>query len=162
MIIENKSRKYNIIYDKLYHLWWDIKNRCYNPNHPRYEQYGGNGVHMCDLWLTLDGFLSEIDLVEGFDLEKLIKGEICLDKDSVEFGNKEYCLKKCKFISKKENNKYKPNQQKWVIGISPDGKEFEFFNQSEFARQHNLRQSSIGDCLSGKCKTHKKWKFKYK
>ena len=73
---------------------------------------------------------------------------------------KNIVLKNVSLYQKKK--KYKPNQQKWVIGISPDGKEFEFFNQSEFARQHNLRQSSIGDCLSGKCKTHKKWKFKYK
>ena len=32
---------------------------------------------------------------------------------------------------------------------------FEFFNQSEFAKKHGLRQTSIADCLSGKCKTHK-------
>ena len=46
-----------------------------------------------------------------------------------------------------------------VIGISPNGEEFQFYNQSEFARQHGLRQSSIGDCLNNKCKTHKGWKF---
>ena len=154
--------KYNILYKKLYKVWWNIKDRCYNPKNRRYEQYGGRGVYMCDLWLTLDGFLSEIDLVDGFDEDKLINGEICLDKDSIDINNKEYCLEKCRFISKCENNKYKPSQQKWIIGISPSGEKFEFLNQSEFAREHKLRQSSIGDCLGGKCKTHKGWKFKYK
>ena len=35
-------------------------------------------------------------------------------------------------------------------------------NAKDIAKEHNLRQSSIGDCLNGKCKTHKKWKFYYK
>lgn len=45
------------------------------------------------------------------------------------------------------------------VGVSPNGEIFEFFNQSKFSKEHNLRQSTIADCLSGKCKTHKGWKF---
>lgn len=45
---------------KLYKLWHNIKNRCYNVNHPRYKQYGGRGVVMCDKWLTFDGFLEDV------------------------------------------------------------------------------------------------------
>lgn len=162
-IIKIKDRrKTNIIYRKIYGLWYNIKNRCYNESHQRYRQYGGVGVTMCDKWLEFDGFLEEVDLIEGFDLELLLQGKIHLDKDSVDLSNKIYCLEKCRFITKEENNKYKPNQQKYIIATTPLGEEIEFFNQSEFARNNNLRQSSIADCLSGKCKSHKKWKFRYK
>ena len=117
---------------------------------------------MCDKWLEFDGFLEDVDLIEGFDLELLLQGKIYLDKDSIDLNNKMYCLEKCRFVTKEENNKYKPNQQKYIIATTPLGEEIEFFNQSEFARINNLRQSSIADCLSGKCKSHKKWKFRYK
>ena len=154
--------KENKLYVKMYALWYNINDRCYNKNHKRYTQYGGVGVRVCDKWRTFDGFLEEVDLVDGFSLEKFLNGELALDKDSKDINNKIYCLEKCRFITKEENNKYKPNQQKIVIGITPTGEEVEFFNQSEFARKNNLKQSCIGDCLRGKCKTHKGWKFKYK
>lgn len=136
--------------------------RCYKQNHPRYHLYGGSGVTICEKWRRLEGFIEEVDLIEGFNSELLVNGKIHLDKDSKDIKNKIYCLSKCKFISIEENNKYKPNQQRNIIGTSPNGDTYEFFNQSEFAREHNLRQTSISGCLKGKCKTHKKWEFKYK
>ena len=30
--------------------WRDIKQRCENPNNPRYPRYGGRGIIMCDRW----------------------------------------------------------------------------------------------------------------
>lgn len=38
----NKSRLYNI--------WRGIKKRCYNKNATRYNDYGGRGITVCDLW----------------------------------------------------------------------------------------------------------------
>ena len=49
---------------------------------------------------------------------------------------------------------------KKFIGISPQGEMFEGFNISEFARTHNLHQSTISACLKGKIKKHKGWSFK--
>lgn len=30
----------------------NIKERCYNPNHPQYKDYGGRGIRICDEWRT--------------------------------------------------------------------------------------------------------------
>ena len=139
-----------------------MNDRCYNKNHKRYHLYGGRGVTVCEKWRTFNGFVEDIDSIEGFDLDLFLKGKIHLDKDSIDMENKVYCIEKCRFISIQENNKYKPNQQKITIGIDPNGERYEFFNQSQFAKDHNLRQSCISDCLRGKCKTHKGWKFSYK
>lgn len=161
MIIKNRVRSKNETYNKVYQLWYNINARCHNEKHPRYCNYGGKGYFVCKRWRDLNNFIEDIDLIDGFDLDMFLKGAITLDKDKKTFGNKEYSIEKCCFISIEENNKYKPNQQKEIIGVSPSGIEYHFTNQSEFARKNNLRQSTIGDCLSGKCKTHRGWKFKY-
>ena len=35
---------------RLYHIWKNIKSRCYNVNSPRYSEYGGRVILMCDEW----------------------------------------------------------------------------------------------------------------
>ena len=151
--------KDKLVKKKAYYAWKNMCYRCYNKEHQRYNSYGGVGVYISDRWLDFNNYLNDLPKVEGWDIDLYLQGVIFLDKDSKEIGNKEYSLDKCKFITISENNKYKPNQQKLTIGISPEGKEYEFYNQSEFAREHNLRQGSISECLSGKLKTHRKWKF---
>lgn len=33
-----------------YKLWAGIKRRCYNPNEKNYNNYGGRGIKICDIW----------------------------------------------------------------------------------------------------------------
>jgi hypothetical protein len=33
-----------------YKLWTAIKQRCLNPNYPRFCDYGGRGITICDEW----------------------------------------------------------------------------------------------------------------
>jgi hypothetical protein len=43
------------IYDYLrpeYRVWINMKSRCYNPNAPLYERWGGRGISVCERWLT--------------------------------------------------------------------------------------------------------------
>lgn len=144
---------------KPYQMWYHMMQRCYNENHPRYAQYGGSGCYVTERWHSFNSFLEDIDKIDGFDYELFIAGKLALDKDKKTRNNKEYSLNNCTFITLEENNKYKPNQQVEIIGTSPEGETFIFTNQSEFARKHGLTQGSISDCVKGKLKTHKKWKF---
>ena len=36
----------------LHRLWAGIKNRCYNPNEPKYVHYGARGIKVCPEWET--------------------------------------------------------------------------------------------------------------
>lgn len=36
--------------DPRYSVWKGIKQRCNNPNNPKYSCYGGRGIKMCDRW----------------------------------------------------------------------------------------------------------------
>lgn len=146
---------------KLYMIWFHIKDRCYNPKNERYHLYGGKGVVMCEEWNEFKTFLSDVKEIKGYSDEDILDGKIHLDKDSVEQGNKIYSKEKCAFISIEMNNKFKPNQMKPFKAISPKGEEYTSFNQSEFAREQNLRQSTIADCLKGRVKKHKGWSFTF-
>lgn len=35
---------------RLYEIWTDMKQRCYNPRSVAYEYYGGRGIAICDEW----------------------------------------------------------------------------------------------------------------
>lgn len=36
---------------RLFQIWCNMRNRCYNPNVTRYDDYGGRGITVCDEWL---------------------------------------------------------------------------------------------------------------
>src|SRR5574343_268663 len=152
-----RNKKTNMLFKKIYSIWYNMNSRCNNHNHPRYDDYGGSGYYVCDRWKKLDNFILDIDKVQGFNEEELLKGNLSLDKDTVINGNKEYSLQTCAFISKSENNKFKPNQQKEFKAISPDGTIYYGFNQSDFAKMHNLSQCKISMCLNMKVAKHKGW-----
>jgi hypothetical protein len=46
------STKHGKCGTKLYECLKNMKKRCYNPNHPRYEHWGGRGITICDEWLN--------------------------------------------------------------------------------------------------------------
>lgn len=36
----------------LYGTWLTMKSRCYNPRFPKYKDYGGRGIYVCERWRT--------------------------------------------------------------------------------------------------------------
>lgn len=46
---------------KEYYAWAAIKQRCYNPKHNAYKNYGGRGITVCERWLnSFDNFLADM------------------------------------------------------------------------------------------------------
>ena len=37
-----------------------MKTRCVNPEFPRYPDYGGRGIKVCDRWLEFENFLADM------------------------------------------------------------------------------------------------------
>ncbi len=51
------------IASKEYKAWDSMKQRCYNPNSPKYYLYGGRGIKVCDRWLnSFENFLADVGL----------------------------------------------------------------------------------------------------
>jgi hypothetical protein len=37
-----------------------MKQRCLNPNHKHYKNYGGRGITVCRQWMAYEGFLADM------------------------------------------------------------------------------------------------------
>ena len=68
----------------VYYVWQQLRDRCSNPNNPKYHIYGGKGIKVCDEWLTFEGFWK--DMEEGYS-----KGMTIDRKNSDQGYNKDNC-----------------------------------------------------------------------
>lgn len=54
-----------------YRTWHNMLQRCLNPNNPRYRDYGGRGVTVCERWRTFVNFLADMGArPEGMTLDR--------------------------------------------------------------------------------------------
>ena len=44
----------------LYARWVNIRQRCNNPNHERYADYGGRGITVCERWDNFEVFAADV------------------------------------------------------------------------------------------------------
>ena len=45
-----KYEKHNLSNHKIYSVYKDMLDRCYNKNNKHYDRYGGRGIKVCDRW----------------------------------------------------------------------------------------------------------------
>lgn len=50
LVKDNHVRTHGQAKTKLYHVYYGMKERCYNPKHESYDRYGGRGITVCDEW----------------------------------------------------------------------------------------------------------------
>lgn len=63
-----RSTKHGMRHTKIYHTWQDIKNRCYNPHHKDYLNYGGRGITMFAAWINdFQAFYDYVSTLEHFN-----------------------------------------------------------------------------------------------
>lgn len=161
MEIPKKDKRKDPIYIKAYAIWDSMRGRCYRPNSSGYKYYGAVGVTIAEEWLTFKNFYRDLDKIDGWNEQLFLQGKLTLDKDYKFKNNKVYSLNNCCFISREKNNKLKPQQQKDIIAMSPQGEYYYFSNQSDFAKKHNLQLSGIHNCLTGKWKHTNYWQFSF-
>ena len=91
--------------NRVYEKWQSMIKRCYSEKvHEKRHTY--KNCVVCQRWLLLSNFVEDFKLIDGYNDEKFLNGELELDKDIKSNGqNKEYCLENCILISKSENSK---------------------------------------------------------
>ena len=51
-----ESKKFVVEYD----AWKAMRQRCNNPNNPRYADWGGRGIQVCERWNDYTNFLADM------------------------------------------------------------------------------------------------------
>lgn len=57
-VIKHGHTRYHELPTKEYQTWAGIIQRCLNPNHKRYKDWGGRGIRVCNDWLKFENFLA--------------------------------------------------------------------------------------------------------
>lgn len=58
--------------EKMYHVWYNMVDRCHNPWHPAYNRYGRKGILVCPEWRDFKVFLewAKISYEKGLWLDR--------------------------------------------------------------------------------------------
>lgn len=110
---DSPNYKHGLSRTRIYNVYRNIWNRCYNPHDVSYMNYGGRGITICDEWLGENGPItfSEWAYKEGYDsLAK--RGECTVDRINV---NKGYSPDNCRLVPMITQSNNKTNNRIFEI-----------------------------------------------
>ena len=85
--------------DRIYMVWNSMIQRCVNPRHRRYADYGGRGITVCDRWMKFENFLADMgEKPDGLTLDRIDNG-------------RGYEPENCRWATYSQQNK---NRRSWV------------------------------------------------
>ena len=151
----NLNRKHNMAHkNSLYGIWKSLKQRCCNPNDPRYKDYGGRGVTICDEWKNDFQAFYDWAVSNGYSNEKLPSGKNILSIDRIDV-NGNYTPSNCKWSTDKEqaSNKRCSMSIEEKRRICP-------ICQKEFSVNHrNSKGTACSYSCSAKLKSMHRWEI---
>lgn len=84
---------------RFYRIWRCMKSRCNNKHYPRFSDYGGRGISVCEDWNKFENFSS--DMFESYQKHCQKFGENKTSIDRID-NNKNYNLINCRWATPKE------------------------------------------------------------
>lgn len=107
-LLGKRNAKHGKTHSRLYGVWLGMKERCYNPNSNRYQNYGDRGIKLCDNWR--DNFQAFYDwaMANGYD-ENAPYGQCTIDRIDV---NGDYCPNNCRWVDLKAQRNNRTDSRK--------------------------------------------------
>jgi len=130
-MLQHEKHLHDVSVNNHYAVWANMKQRCLNPNHPAYPDYGGRGITICSRWM---------DSYEAFILDMGFRPS---DQHSIE--------------RKDTNGNYEPDNCCWATNLeqSSNRRNNVYYTvadvkvtASELARQSGLSVQTIKNRLS--------------
>ncbi len=91
-----------------YRTWDSMKQRCSNPNHRQFANYGGRGIRVCRRWQKFENFLA--------DMGRRSSDRHSLDRIN---NNRGYSLANCRWAtSTQQNRNNRGNRRITINGVS--------------------------------------------
>lgn len=109
--------KHNLRSHRLYKTWAGMINRCNNPKHKRFKDYGARGISVCNEWLSIENFISDMypSYKEGLSIDRID-------------NNKGYSKENCRWadakIQARNTRKLRVNNTSGFRGVIKYGNKF--------------------------------------
>lgn len=120
-------RTHGLSKTRLYTIYNDMKQRCYNKNSSEYNIYGGKGIKICDDWLLSFKNFYDWAILNGYDKT------FSLDRID---GNKNYTPENCRWATRKTQ----AVNRKTTIFIEDDGVKICL---KDFCKKRNLKYKLV-------------------
>jgi hypothetical protein len=106
---------------KVYYCWHQIMRRCYNKTHPKYDDYGGRGIHVCEEFRDIIGFFNYVRTLPGFDAWNIKGSALSLDRINNDSHYERNNLRFADKTTQSTNQRPKKNKNSYT-GIVKNGR----------------------------------------
>ena len=114
-LMRKQTGSHNLYHHRFYATWSGVIQRCNNPKHKRYKDYGARGITVCEEWLDVANFISWAEIthpnIEGVSLDRI-------DND------KGYSPENCRWadsFTQAINQRIGKNNTSGYVGITSNG-----------------------------------------